>query len=173
MRLRHLGPLFLLALPGPFVCAASSAVPASLQACTQESDDSRRLACYDHEMARLAAAPPPAANTAPALAPAPAAKAVPDQSFGLTPERQRQLEPRASRDKVVPQTLSSTVSAVTPRADGRLVMTLANGQVWIQGEAYEVFHVNVGDKITIKPGLLGSYHLYAPSGYATRVTRAR
>jgi hypothetical protein len=30
-----------------------------------------------------------------------------------------------------------------------------------------------GDAITIKPGLPGSFHLYAPSGYASRVTRAR
>lgn len=165
MRLRHLGPLLLLALPGQFVAAASG-LPSSLQACTQEPDDSRRLACYDHEMARLAAAAP-----APAVSPAPTP--VPDKSFGLTPEQQRQLEPRASRDKVAPQALSSTVSAVGSHADGRLVITLANGQVWVQGEAYEVFHVNVGDVITIKPGLLGSFHLYAPSGYATRVTRAR
>jgi hypothetical protein len=164
MRLRHLGSLLLLALPTQWAPAASG-LPASLQACTQEPDDSRRLACYDHEMARLAAAPPPAMSPAPAP--------VPDKSFGLTPEQQRQLEPRATREKVIPQTLSSTVSAVSSRGDGRLVITLANGQVWVQGEAYEVFRIKAGDAITIKPGLLGSFHLYGPSGYATRVTRAR
>jgi len=164
MRLWHLGLVSLLALPGPVVRAASG-LPAALHACTQEPDDSRRLACYDHEMARPAAARPPAASPPPTPAP--------DKSFGLSPEKQRQLEPRATRAKVIPQILSSTVSAVGSRGDGRLAITLANGQLWVQGEAYEVFRVNVGDAVTIKPGLLGSFHLYAPSGYATRVTRAR
>lgn len=164
MRVWHMGLVSLLMLPGLPV-RADSALPHSLQACAQEPDDSRRLACYDREMARLAAAPPAAVTPAPAPSP--------DKSFGLTPEQQRQREPRATREKVVPQTLSSTVSAVSSQSDGRLVITLANGQVWVQGEAYEVFRVNVGDAISIKPGLLGSFHMYAPSGYATRVTRAR
>jgi hypothetical protein len=164
MRLWHVGLILLLALPEPLLRAASGPSDA-LRACMQEPDDSRRLACYDREMARLAAAPPPAASPAPAPSP--------DKTFGLTPEQQQKLQPRATREKASPQTLSSTVSAVGSSGDGRMVITLANGQVWVQGEAYEVFRVSVGDAITIKPGLLGSFHMYAPSGYATRVTRAR
>ena len=51
--------------------------------------------------------------------------------------------------------------------------TLANGQVWVQGEAWTAMPVSVGDTISIKPGALGSFRLYAPSGIAIWVTRAR
>jgi hypothetical protein len=141
-------------------CAASwralagpSGLPDALQACTQERDDSRRLACYDREMPRLAATP--------------------DKSFGLSPEQARKLQAPEARDKPRPQILSSTVSAVKERSDGRKVITLANGETWVQGEAWSAFPLSVGDAITIKPGALGSFHLYAPSGTATWVTRAR
>jgi hypothetical protein len=142
------------------VFAASSGLPDSLQACTRERDDARRLACYDREMAQLAA-PPVAAAGAPPAVTAPAATTSADRTFGLPAEKPK------------PQTLSSTVTSVNMRSDGRLLIALANGQVWVQGDAYEAFRVAVGDAITIKPGALGSLHLYAPSGRATRVTRAR
>jgi hypothetical protein len=65
------------------------------------------------------------------------------------------------------------VTALSARADGRHVIALANGQIWVQGEAWEVLHLSVGDAVTVKPGVLGSYYLRAPSGSATRVTRAQ
>lgn len=133
--------------------AGASALPDSLQACKKEQDDSRRLACYDREMTQLAATP--------------------DKSIGLSPEQQRKLEPPEARAAPKPEVLSSVMSAITQRADGRMVFTLANREIWVQGEAWERFDVRVGDAVTIKPGLLGSFHLYAPSGLATRVTRAR
>jgi hypothetical protein len=148
----------------PMVFASS--VPDSLQACTREGDADRRLACYDREMVQMGAAP-----VAPAVAPASAPVA--DRTFGLSPEQLRKLQPRESADKPKPQILSSMLASVSTRADGRMVFTLSNGQTWLQGEAYETFHVNVGDPISIRPGALGSFHLYAPGGYATRVTRAR
>jgi len=132
--------------------AGAAALPDALQACKKEQDDSRRLACYDREMAQLAAAP--------------------DKSIGLSPEQQRKLEPPETRTTPKPEVLSSVMRAVTQRADGRMVFSLANGEVWVQGEAWERFDVRAGDAVQIKPGLLGSFHLYAPSGLATRVTRA-
>jgi hypothetical protein len=133
--------------------AAASALPDALQACTKERDDSRRLACYDRETAKLAVAP--------------------DKSYGLSPEQQRKLEPPETRDIAKPQVVSSVMSSVSQRADGRMVFTLADGEIWVQGEAWERFDVRVGEAVTIKPGVLGSFHLYASSGLATRVTRAR
>ncbi len=161
MRLRQMmGLLVGVVLCAHEVFAASSGLPDSLQACTRERDDARRLVCYDRETAQLAAPPVAAAATTPA-ATTPAATTSADRTFGLPAEKPK------------PQTLSSTVTSVNLRSDGRLVIALANGQVWVQGDAYEAFRVGVGDAITIKPGALGSLHLYAPSGRATRVTRAR
>jgi hypothetical protein len=119
----------------------------SMRACVQEQNDSRRLACYDREMARA------------------------EKSYGLTDEQKRKLEqPKAGID-AKPQTLSSKVLAVTLRADGRNVITLENGQIWVQGEAFEHTAIHAGDAVTIKPGLLGSLYMFLPSRLRTRVTR--
>jgi hypothetical protein len=148
-----IGWLLIGATSGGAVLAAPTALPEALQACKQEQDDNRRLACYDREVARLAAKP--------------------DDSFGLSPQQERKLQPADAQDKPKPQVLGSSVTAVIARSDGRQVIRLANGETWVQGEAWENFHVNVGDAISIKPGLLGSFYLYTPSGLATRVTRLR
>jgi hypothetical protein len=166
-RWTSLAPLLIGAWSGELAYAAAPDMPASLQACTQEREDSRRLACYDREMGRPGAAP------AAAAASTPAPPASPDKSFGLSPEQLRKLESSESGHKAKPETLSAILTTVSLRGDGRMVFTLTNGQVWVQGEAYETFRVNVGDAVTIKPGTLGSFHLYASDGVATRVTRAR
>ena len=88
--------------------------------------------------------------------------------FDLTAESTESAQ-RPLRER----SLGSSVTAVIARSDGRQVIRLANGETWVQGEAWENFHVNVGDAISIKPGLLGSFYLYTPSGLATRVTRLR
>jgi hypothetical protein len=133
--------------------AAWSGLPDALQSCTREQDDSRRLACYDREIPRL-----------PALL---------GSSPAVSPEQKPRLSAPDARNRPGHQILSSVVSAIHERGDGRTAITLANGNTWVQGEAWEAFHVSVGDAITIKTGALGSYHLYTPSGLATRVTRER
>lgn len=145
--------VLLTALSSWRVLAAPPALSDALQACTQERDDSQRLACYDREVPRLATPP--------------------EKSFGLSPEQQSKLEHPDVREKPKPQTLASSVSAVSQRVDGRKVIALANGQIWVQGEAWTAFPVSVGDAITIKPGALGSFQLYTPSGVTIWVTRAR
>jgi hypothetical protein len=64
---------------------------------------------------------------------------------------------------------SASVSAVTRRADGRLVVTLDNGQVWSQLERDNATEVAVGDKVNVRRGSLGSYILTTRSGVQTKV----
>jgi hypothetical protein len=163
MQLRRVRPVWLnrralfgLLLIGSAICrvpAAWSGLPEALQSCTREQDDSRRLACYDREIPRLAA--------------------MLGDSPTLAPEPKPRLSAPDVHNRPGHQILSSVVSAIHERGDGRKAITLANGDTWVQGEAWEAFHVSVGDAITIKTGALGSYHLYTPSGLATRVTRER
>ena len=129
--------------------AANSAVPDSMRMCVQEQDDGRRLACYDREMARA------------------------EKSYGLTDEQKRKLDPPKTSVEVKAQALSSKVLTLTLRADGRNVIALENGQIWVQGDAFEDIAIHVGDPVSIKPGLLGAFHMYLPSGLRTRVTRKR
>jgi hypothetical protein len=141
------------ALSSRVLLAAPAALEDALQICAQEKDDSRRLSCYDRETQNLA-------HTR-------------DNSFGLTAEQERKSQPTEAHDRASSQTLSSVVSAVSKRPDGRLIITLANGQTWVQGEAWEVFHLSVGDAVTIKHGTLGSFQLSTSSGLSTRVSRAQ
>ena len=129
--------------------AANSAIPDSMRMCVQEQDDSRRLACYDREMARA------------------------EKSYGLTDEQKRKLDPPKASAEVQAQPLSSKVLAVTLRADGRNAISLENGQIWVQGDAFENIAIHVGDAVTIKSGLLGSFYMDLPSKLRTRVTRKR
>jgi hypothetical protein len=140
------GLLLTAAATASVAMAPSSGLPEALQACTQERDDSQRLACYDREMARLAATP--------------------GKPVALSAPQERKLQPAEAR-------VTSNVTAIVARGHGRQLIRLANGETWVQGEAWGVFHVSVGDAVTIKPGTLGSFYMYAPSGVATRVTRAQ
>jgi hypothetical protein len=128
---------------------ATAGTAESMRACVQEQNDSRRLACYDREMART------------------------EKSYGLTDEQKRKLDvPKADIDAKAPA-VSSKVRAVTPRADGRSVITLESGQIWVQGEAFDEIAIRAGEAVTIKSGMLGSFYMYLPSGLRTRVKRER
>jgi hypothetical protein len=127
--------------------------------------------------AAATAAPPAASNgvTASGTPPAPsngvAASGAPpapsDTEFGvhngaleaklITPQR--------------PKHMLAVVSAVSNRPRGELVVTLDNGQVWVQLEPTN-YPLKAGDHVEIDVGALGSYILWSPSNRrATKVTR--
>ncbi len=67
--------------------------------------------------------------------------------------------------------LLAVVSAVSNRPRGELVVTLDNGQVWVQLEPAN-YPLKAGDHVEIDVGALGSYVLWSPSNRrATKVTR--
>ncbi len=117
----------------------------NLKACVEEHDDSRRLACFDRAMATPV--------------PAPAGEhQQPQQTttiFGLS-EAQQHSEAK-------PRKLTDRVTSVTRRADGGILVTLANGQVWKTLDP-EYFPVKEGDSVTIYAGALGGFWLSFTSG---------
>ena len=176
---------------GPVTAALAQALPASVRACASERDDARRLSCYDREIARLdqggdvAAAPAtkaevaPAAAAAAAAAPAAAATpptaaapaAAPEAKFGYRGDIARKdLDEQAATEGV--DRLEATITEVSSRAHGELVITLDNGQVWAQKAPDSKMHLKAGDQVTIKKASLGSYMLVA-AGRSTRVTRVQ
>jgi hypothetical protein len=183
-RLRLLAPLLagavsLYSLPIPCL-AQSQTVPASLRACTAESDPTRRLACYDREMGRSSPAaageavkPAPPARLAPPAAPAPdrAASALPPAPTGVTPSVSP--APPAVTEAPAPTTASrlkrifassgswheTARIASLDRSPDAMVMHLDNGQVWQQvGRASGDLSLQAGDSVTIEKHL-GSYWL--------------
>lgn len=141
------------------ILLASAALPAQaltnpladgLRHCAGETDQAKRLACFD----ALAATLP---------------KLEADQ-FGLTAGIARKRDPvgeRQAADAVLP----GKIVALREAADGRLVFTLDNQQVWIQTEVKSRIPFAVGDVVHIEHGAMGSLWLAADKGRKTRVKR--
>jgi hypothetical protein len=154
-----------LASPGMETASAHDASE-GLRACMNEGDDARRLQCYDTEMARQVSG----SSTAPAATASSAAGAPlsPEERFGLNDEQARKKQNIDETPAI--DRLSATITGLSRRAQGELVITLSNGQVWAQKQAAS-FEVKVGDAITIKAAALGSFLMSTASGRSTRVTR--
>jgi hypothetical protein len=178
-------------------CAvAAEALPPSLRACMNETDASRRLACFDRESALLAGesapvarqadpAPAPArpaapAPTAPVASPAATAgaAAAATQSemdkFGYRGNMARaDLDKQKEAEQGFEQ-LTAKVTEVEKLPAGGLVLTLDNGQMWQQKTADRGIRVKVGDQVTIKRGVLNSFLLTSASNNGSmRVARVK
>lgn len=140
------------ALAGLGVCTGAE-LPETLRACTTEKDDSVRLACYDREVRRQSA--------------------IDAKSYGLSVEQKNKLERTPDVPKPHVQAITGVVADLKARPDGRTVITLSDGAVWVQVEAYDSISLRAGDVVTLKPGMLGSFFLYPRSGPPTRVRRLR
>lgn len=159
----------------------------SLESCARISDDARRLACYDGLAGRVmqgtavAAVPSPAPETTPeiatVLAPAPAAAAAAPVAaapvavervaeFGLSEQARKEREP----EKWV-ESVTARVTNVGQTASDRYVITLDNGQVWVQSETNTRAILAPGDTVTIKRAALGSFKLSGPRSVFWRVKR--
>jgi len=181
-RPRFFRPIITVALAG---VAASAVASESGNPCAVIQDDSSRLACYDNTFGRPAAppartVPPPATTAAPAAAasagaataavtaaPQPVEKQV--EQFGLDPEAARKQAARTSSPPPV-ESIESTVTDAKRRGTGELVLTLANGQVWMQSQADSRVWIKPGDVVTIKKAVFGSY-LMVSGYYSFKVRR--
>ncbi len=148
--------------------------------CPSVVDDMARLKCYDEQAARQKkkAAPAPAAAAAtPAPArPTPPARPEPATSspgdFGLEADvlRKKQVAANPEAPKA-PEQVVGRVKAVATKAGGSYRVTLEDGQVWEETQHIGGQPPEVGETVTIKRGLLGSYFLARAFGLALRVKR--
>jgi len=148
--------------------------------CSTVAEDMARLKCYDEQAARKKApAPAPARATptpTPTPTPAPAAAArpsSPSSEFGLSAEAIRKKQAAANPDAAkAPEQLVSRVKAVTTKALGAYQITLEDGQVWEETQhSSGSIPPKVGETVTIRQGMLGSYFLTSSAALALRVKR--
>jgi hypothetical protein len=189
-------PLGLALIGSSLTVAYAQSLPEELRKCTTEPDPERRLACYDAALAVQPAAPKaPSAPTTAVVAPPAAPKAASAATTALVaPPAAPQAAPAPTTAAATPSTsefgvrngpldvhkfateaheMNATVTAVGRRASGLLVITLDNGQSWIENQPSAYFPLKVGEVVQIRSGAIGSYMLYAPSKRFTHVTRIR
>jgi hypothetical protein len=154
-----IGLLGLLGLLGAAGAAAADRL-APLLACRGLAEDAARLACFDRESAALAGTPAPA-------------KLSPEQKFGLGAATVAAKEAEPGQPPAGFTALDVTLTELRTAADGRLVFTLDNGQVWRQLAPGPELLLKVGDRVKITRGVLDSYLLTTPSSRNCKVTRVR
>ena len=152
------------------------------RSCVTIADDAARLACYDRAMGRTAAPKPApvtpvapaaaAAATSAAAAPAAPVKKDPVGEFGLSEQAKQAKDPaKAAEAAAAPDSITGRVMSVRWRKYGEFVVTLDNAQVWAQIEPMPSAVVRVGDTVTIKKALFGSYTLVTAGRIGTKVRR--
>lgn len=160
--------LALVALAATSVASAQT-VPA-LRVCAAEPDNTRRLACYDKEMARLPPSEPMHATVPNTQAAA--ASLAPAEAFGLSEEqRVRKLQTQGGVSDV--KKLTAHITKISALPNGRQRITLDNAQVWEQLEEDYGFTPQVGAAATITRGMLNGFWMATDAYRQVRVKRIR
>ncbi len=96
-----------------------------------------------------------------------------DRTFG-TPAAPKPLPdpPASTPAEPVPEKFTAAVSKIEWR-NGVFVVTLDNGQTWIQSERDSRIQLEPQETVTVRRASLGSYLLAGKQGIAARVKRLR
>ena len=143
-----------------------------LLACASEPDDTRRLRCFDDAVAGLRRAVPPSAAAASRPEPATPAAAPPASTPAVSAEDRFGARGELKADRQLSQ-ITATVTALSARPYGELVITLDNGQMWAEIAPGSKVRLKTGDSVTIEAGALGSFRLIAANGRSSKVSRVR
>jgi hypothetical protein len=147
---------WIVALLGCTATVALAALPNpladGLRKCASETDEAKRLGCFD----ALAATVP---------------KVEADQ-FGLTADIARKRAPAtAPTPLVAAEVLPGKIVALHTAANGELIFTLDNKQVWKQAQVEPSKSFDVGETVHIEHGAMGTWWLAADKGRKTKVKR--
>jgi len=143
--------MLVLALASAPVFAGIEPLADGLLRCSHETDEQKRLACFD----ALAGALPQIKN---------------DQ-FGMTVDIAHKRDPAVGFDHS--DVLTGKINGLQEVLSGQWIFTLDNGQLWIQAEPKAGMRFSVGEAIQIEPGAMGSLWLAADHHRKTRVKRVR
>jgi hypothetical protein len=151
---------------------AAASTSDALLGCANETEDARRLRCFDAAVADLrreraaSVAATPSALPPAALPPTPASPVSREDKFGARGDLDREKREELTE-------ITGKVTQVGAKPYGELVITLDNGQVWAERSASSKVRVKVGDTVKIESGALGSFTLIAPNGRSSKVARVR
>ena len=139
--------------------AAYASSEGDLALCRAIAEDAARLTCYD----KLPDHPTPGLATAAHLAPSAAAVSPSSETlFGRDTVQSEELVRRAAGISRLDE-VTSRVSGVERNPLGKLVLSLDNGQVWVQLDSSTV-RIESGEVVRIRRAALGSYLLTGAGG---------
>ncbi len=149
----------------PFAAAQDApTTPAALEAvyaCANETDQTRRLACYDAAVATLRGAQSSGAVVAIDRA---NVEQMQRDSFGFNLPSIANLIPQIGHEDNVVRSIDVTVTRMSLSATGRTTFYMSDDTVWVQVNAERVRNVRVGDTVAIERASLGSFMLSSPRG---------
>jgi hypothetical protein len=157
--------------------ARAESVPASVRACTLETDSLKRLICFDREVARYGAQPssgdakqlPPAADlrsqpTTPKVLPGP-----PREDRSDSGDQPAVAAPAPAN---LPRHMAARIVSIESFPDA-MVVHLDNDQVWEQiQEASADVNLHAGDTVSIDREM-GSFWLSGSNGVAIKVKQKK
>ncbi len=134
---------------------------ADIHPCAERADPQARLACYDEMF--------PPRSAAPATVPV-SSEAERIREFGLTQRAVEESKPVAEREQPIDR-IEASVTEVRPIQGGQRLLSLDNGHIWRIADGGSRGFLKVGDRVTIRRGLMGSHILSTPGGVGLRVRR--
>jgi hypothetical protein len=162
------------ALSAPGVASAApktvkptAATVQALAACMADTDDAARLACYDKAARSLVEAE----KTGDVVVVDQAqVKEVKRQSFGFNINLGPLFDHPGKHEQV--DELTSTIASAHLSADGKWIISTAEGQVWRQIDTEVLPETpKAGDKVVMRRGMLGSFFLTVGNQGAIRAHR--
>lgn len=99
-----------------------------------------------------------------------AAKAA-EEEFGMNPDLEKKKPPEERKDAKELRELNAEVVEVRKRPSGEHIVTLENGQTWVEKSAVYGFRVEVGDTILLKKGVFGGYKMVGRGRRSSQVRR--
>jgi len=124
-----------------------------LRRCARESDQGKRLACFDTLVGTLP-------------------KIEADQ-FGMTAGIAQKRDPGRAYRPEQSEVLNAKIVSLREGSRTEYIFTLDNDQVWVQDEPRPGIRFSVGEAVRIEHGALGSIWLAADKGRKTRIKRVR
>jgi hypothetical protein len=156
-------------LPASSEESAAEGEPFSLQICVSESDDDRRLQCFDRWAAKLM-------RDGSVYVPVVGmrmTKAMLEDEFGMRGEVLRNAREKRQREQPRIDRLDAHVVNVDASPTGQLLIELSNGQAWEQTQGKVALFLKEGDSVYLTRGTLGSFFLTTEQRRAIRVRRLR
>jgi hypothetical protein len=159
--------------------AWAQTVPASVRACTLETDSLKRLICFDKEVARYTGQPAGDPKQGAPASPSSRETASPPVAKTMSPPPPRE-DGDDSRDQPAatppspgkPRHIAARIVRIEPFPDA-IVVHLDNDQVWEQvQEAAADVNLHTGDTVSIDREM-GSYWLSGTGGSAMKVKRKK